>query len=337
MDVAALACEVRRILRQHHDLGADVDAAEQIGDVFIGQANAAAGNELADRRGIVGAVNAVVAGAQIHRARAQRIAGTARHEAREIRLARDHLGRRMPIRPCGLARDGLRAGPGEALAADADAIANGAALAEHVIERRVAGIDNDGTGRLVGIEANHGALQSRGDRTGAAIAIIAQRGLGHHVVRRKCTLRRGRVAECLRTRLACEKRRGQQNPAENKRVCGALRWAAYACQFLCHGPPRGMKRIVVMLCTTNTIGTLRFRRESVLAYFCQEATFHVSAMELLDSARVGIETSVRFARQPAFGNACTGRASCVSFPMSVDVPGSQAARRWRTTDPNCRR
>ena len=33
--------DMRRVLRQHHHLGADIDAAEQVGDVFIGQADAA--------------------------------------------------------------------------------------------------------------------------------------------------------------------------------------------------------------------------------------------------------------------------------------------------------
>src|SRR5262249_21190908 len=55
-----------RALRQHYDLGADINAAEQVGHVFIGQANAARRDELADGRGIVGAVNAVLAGAEIH-------------------------------------------------------------------------------------------------------------------------------------------------------------------------------------------------------------------------------------------------------------------------------
>src|ERR1019366_6806383 len=119
--------------------GADIDAAEQVGDVFIGQADAAAGNELPDRRGIVGAMNAVSAGAEIHGARAKRIPRAARHETRQIRLARDHFRRRMPIRPFRLAADGLDAGPGEALAADADAVTNGPALAEHEIERSIAG------------------------------------------------------------------------------------------------------------------------------------------------------------------------------------------------------
>ena len=47
---------------------------------------------------IVGAVDAVFAGAEIHRARAERIARTAGDEARQIRLARDHLGRRHTSR-----------------------------------------------------------------------------------------------------------------------------------------------------------------------------------------------------------------------------------------------
>src|SRR4029450_11291866 len=103
---------------------------------------------LSDRRGIVGAVNAVLAGAEIHRPRAERVAGTAGHEARQIGLACDHLVRRMPVRPFRLAADGLHPGPGKAVAADADAIADGPALAEHVVERGVAGIDDDGARRL---------------------------------------------------------------------------------------------------------------------------------------------------------------------------------------------
>src|SRR5207237_4646875 len=116
-----------------------IDSAEEIADVLIGQADAARRHELADRRGIIGAVDAILAGAEIHGARAERVAGTAGHEARQIRLARDHFGRRMPVRPFRLAADGLHAGPGKTVAADADAIPNRTALAEHVIERRVAG------------------------------------------------------------------------------------------------------------------------------------------------------------------------------------------------------
>ena len=149
----------RRVLRQHHDPGADIDAAEEIGDVLIGQANAAGGNELADGGGIVGAVDAVFAGAEIHRARAERIARAAGDEARQIGLARDHLRRRIPVRPFRLAADGLHAGPGKALAADADAVTDRAAAAEHVVEIGVAGIDDDGAGRLARVEIHDLAAQ----------------------------------------------------------------------------------------------------------------------------------------------------------------------------------
>ena len=104
-------------------------------------------------------MNAVHAGAEIHRPRAERIAGAAGHEARQIGLARDHLGRRMPIRPFRLAADGLHAGPGKTFAADADAVSDGAALAEHVVERGVAGIDHDGAGRFGRAEGDDGAAQ----------------------------------------------------------------------------------------------------------------------------------------------------------------------------------
>ena len=105
-----------------------------------------------DRRRLVGAVNAIDGRTEIHRARAQRIARPAGHEARQIRLALDHFRRWMPVRPLGLAADLLHAGPGEAIAADADAVADRAVVAEHVIKIRVRRIDDDGAGRLLGDE-----------------------------------------------------------------------------------------------------------------------------------------------------------------------------------------
>src|SRR5438105_4555240 len=102
-------------------------------------------------------MHAVLAGAEIDRASAKRIAGTARYEARQIRLTRDHFRRRIPVRPFCLPADGLHAGPGEAFAANADAITNGPALAEHVIERGVAGVDDDSAGRFAGVKGNERA------------------------------------------------------------------------------------------------------------------------------------------------------------------------------------
>src|SRR5437899_8851573 len=89
------------------------------------------------------------------------MARSASHEARQIRLPCDHLRRRIPVRPFRLPGDGLNTGPGEALAAHADAVTNRAAGTEHVIENGIAGIDDDGALRLAGIEIDGGAAQSR--------------------------------------------------------------------------------------------------------------------------------------------------------------------------------
>ena len=46
-------------LRQHHNAGADVHAAVEVGDVLVGQADAAGGHALADGVRRVGAVDAI--------------------------------------------------------------------------------------------------------------------------------------------------------------------------------------------------------------------------------------------------------------------------------------
>src|SRR4029079_16428829 len=98
-------------------------------DVLIGEPDATRRHVLADRMRRVGAVDAVHGVAEIHGASAEGVAGAAGHEARQVGLAVDHLCRRMPVRPFLLAGDALHAGPGEALAADADAVADGATIA----------------------------------------------------------------------------------------------------------------------------------------------------------------------------------------------------------------
>src|SRR5262249_16279168 len=55
-----------------------------------------------------------------------------------------------PIRPLGFALDRLHAGPGEAFAADADAVAHRLAAAHHQVEVGVRRVDDDGTGCLAG-------------------------------------------------------------------------------------------------------------------------------------------------------------------------------------------
>src|SRR5262245_26768330 len=66
----------------------------------------------------------------------------------------DHLRRRRPIRPLGLALDRLHAGPGKAFAADADAVAHRLAAAHHQVEVGVQRVDDDRAGRLAGPVVN---------------------------------------------------------------------------------------------------------------------------------------------------------------------------------------
>src|ERR1700678_3866867 len=76
---------------QYDDLGAHGDAAVEILDIPVDQANAARGDERADGRGLIGAVDAIERVAKIESARTERIALAARHEARQVGLAVDHF------------------------------------------------------------------------------------------------------------------------------------------------------------------------------------------------------------------------------------------------------
>src|ERR1700688_1778816 len=153
----------RRALRQYDDLGADLHALIEIGHVVVGEADAAARHLLADGRRIVGAMDAIFAAAEIHGARTERIARAAGGHARQVRLARDHFLRRIPARALGFALHLLDARPGEAFAADADAVADRLAIAEHVIEEGVWGIDDDGAGRLNAGVGHDLPLQARSE------------------------------------------------------------------------------------------------------------------------------------------------------------------------------
>jgi hypothetical protein len=97
-------------------------AAVKVLNILVGQTNAAGGHEAADGRWLIGTVDPILRVAEIHRTRAERIGFAAGHEARQVRLARDHLFGREPVRPFLHAADALGARPSEALAADADAV-----------------------------------------------------------------------------------------------------------------------------------------------------------------------------------------------------------------------
>src|SRR5437868_14424234 len=60
----------------------------------------------------------------------------------------------MPVRPFSLARNLLHTGPGKTVAADADAVADRATAAEHVVKVGMGRIDDQRARRLLGWERN---------------------------------------------------------------------------------------------------------------------------------------------------------------------------------------
>src|SRR5690606_34345719 len=142
-------------------LGADLDAVVKIDDVLVDQAHAAGRHGATDRVPLgrpVQAVSGVTALVEeIERPRAEGIAQSARLAAApsgEFGLALDHLRRRRPGRPFALHCDARRAGPLEAFAPDADAVAHRLALGHDEIEELVLGVDDHRTRLFLGAVAN---------------------------------------------------------------------------------------------------------------------------------------------------------------------------------------
>ena len=142
-----------RLLLVDDDAGVLRHAGVEVDHVLVHQADATGGDRLADRtpfRISVQAVERVLAVLEnIERARAERVLQARLHAAvldgvfRKLRLAGDHLVRRLPARP-GLAPvDDAFALPGKALAADADAIVR--FLKEGGSRRPIAASDSEGT------------------------------------------------------------------------------------------------------------------------------------------------------------------------------------------------
>jgi hypothetical protein len=147
--------------RQYNHGRADSHTAVKVLNVLVSQTNATGGNEAADGRWLIGAVDPIFGVAEIHRTGAEWICFAAGHEARQVRLALDHLLGREPVRPFLHAADVLGARPGEALAADTNAVANGLAVADCQVKVGVRRIDDDGSGRLDCGVVDHGAMKPR--------------------------------------------------------------------------------------------------------------------------------------------------------------------------------
>ena len=87
-------------------------------------------------------MNSIESLAEVKRARAERIAVAAGHEARQVGLAFDHFGRWIPVGPFRHPGDTLGARPGEALTPNADAVAHRLAVAQNEIKIGIGRVDH---------------------------------------------------------------------------------------------------------------------------------------------------------------------------------------------------
>src|SRR5258707_4673878 len=139
----------------HDHGGANGDAVVEIGDVFVGHAEASGRHRLADRVPLVGAVNAIKRRAEIHGAGAERGVEAACHMARQVGPPRQHLRRRGPARPFLFRGDAVDAGPAKAIAADTDAVAKRLALRQDEVKPPFGGVDVNGAGLILAYKAHY--------------------------------------------------------------------------------------------------------------------------------------------------------------------------------------
>src|SRR5205807_208259 len=106
------------------DRGSDPHAIVEVDDILVGHPETTRRNRLADGLRLVGAVDAVHAGAEIDRAGPERIVDAAAHVARQIGTAAQHLAGWRPVRPFLFRAHPLDAAPGKARAPHPDPVAD---------------------------------------------------------------------------------------------------------------------------------------------------------------------------------------------------------------------
>src|SRR5262245_22485700 len=153
----------RRLLLHDH-LGADRHAVIEIDDLVVDQTEAAGRHRVSDCIRRIGAMDAIDCVAEIERAGTEWIARTACHLAPQIGLPFKHFRRRRPVRPLLLAPDPLHALPLETVAADPDAVAHGAVVGLHQLEKTLGGVDDDRARLLVRAIEHHLMSQIRAER-----------------------------------------------------------------------------------------------------------------------------------------------------------------------------
>jgi hypothetical protein len=120
-------------------------------------------NEAADRSGVVGSVDGVVATGQCQRGRAHGIArrSAGNDDVRQSWISARHVGWRLPGRPDVLAVDDRAPRPLLPGASDTNRIAQRTPVAEHEVEFALAGAHHDGAGRGVAVEGDRLARRRR--------------------------------------------------------------------------------------------------------------------------------------------------------------------------------
>ncbi len=166
----------------HHHGRADRHPLVEIRHVHVAHAETAGRFRLTDRVRIGRAVDPVERAAEIHRVRAERIVRIAAlHAPRHILLPRDHLRRRGPIRLFLFRRDLVRALPLEAVAADADAVAQRRAAGLNEIEPPRRRIDHDGARRIFARIADRGAAKAGAVQAEDVVDALLLRAAAQHL------------------------------------------------------------------------------------------------------------------------------------------------------------
>ena len=187
---------------------------------------------MADRLRRVGTMDAIDGSTQVHRAGAERIARSAGHETRQIRLALDHFRRGMPVGPLGLAADLQQALPSETVAADTDAVTHRVRRVLDQIEMMLLGIDDDGARRLLRPVEHH-----------LLLVLVRKASLRTAVVDAGVDVRRRRLK--LKRRQQRLRRRLRQDQTDRRRKQdehGSAKCFHLAGPFACFGRPAENQR-----------------------------------------------------------------------------------------------
>src|SRR5258705_8015008 len=117
-------------------------------------------------------MDAIKRRSQIHRACAERVVDAAAHVAWQIRPPPQHLRWRRPARPFLFRGNAMGSAPAEAVAADADAVAQRLAVGQYQIESPLGGVYVNCSRCVIAGEVDGGALDRARSASAAAAPVI---------------------------------------------------------------------------------------------------------------------------------------------------------------------